>query len=454
MSSETEKENNPPSGEQNLAPDGSVVLTADKHFGAAAFQAKYAMRDTFAGIITGTMAIPLSIGIAMMSDYPIKVGLATVVFASFVGWTMSWFRPGNYIGSPGIAAGLAPALALGVASFGMENMAFCIFLTALMQAVCWHYNWQKYLLVAVPVYLVEGLLAGIGLKIFLKFFEFTYELPAEAVTEEFWNTARITMCIISAVGMGVFIVLFAKFKDIQPAIPYFVLIIGGTLVAFFVPVPMIVVEDIDLYLRLPIPDASVTIWMLVLMVLFCAMLATIDVIEQVMSNAAIEKIDPLKRKCNSNNSLLAIWIANMGSSFFGGMTNLDGLAKSTTNRLAGAYTKFSLVFIGSVVGFFLFNSEYLEYLPKFALAAIMMFSGYKMIAGLVHVTHYGPYAMMLAILTGLLVFELGIFEGLVIALVVHAIIHYMVYTKHDQMPGRDVIKRYFENLKRDSGNLQ
>ena len=455
MTDQTEKDNKPASsGEETPKAGGDAVLTADKHFGAAAFQAKYAFRDAAAGTITGTMAIPLSIGIAMMSDYPIKVGLATVVFASFIGWFMSWFKPGNYIGSPGIAAGLAPALALGVSAFGMENMAFCIFLTAAMQAVCWHYNWQKYLLVAVPVYLVEGLLAGIGLKILLKFFEFTYEIPEEAVGEEFWNTARITMCAISAVGMGIFIYLFAKFKDIQPAIPYFVLIIGGTILALFMSVPMIEVEDVDLYLRIPLPEAGTTVWMFILMVLFCAMLATIDVIEQVMSNAAIEKIDPLKRKCNSNNSLLAIWIANMGSSFFGGMTNLDGLAKSTTNRLAGAYTKFSLVFICSVVAFFLFNSEYLEYLPKFALAAIMMFSGYKMIAGLVHVTHYGPYAMMLAIATGLLVFELGIFEGLIIALVAHAIIHYMVYTKSENLPGKSVIKRYFENLKKDSSNLQ
>ena len=198
MTDQTENKPASSGGEEtNLAPDGSAVKTADKHFGAAAFQAKYVFRDTAAGIITGTMAIPLSIGIAMMSDYPIKVGLATVVFASFIGWFMSWFRPGNYIGSPGIAAGLAPALALGVSAFGMENMAFCIFLTAAMQAVCWHYNWQKYLLVAVPVYLVEGLLAGIGLKILLKFFEFTYEIPEEAVGEEFWNTARITMCAIS-----------------------------------------------------------------------------------------------------------------------------------------------------------------------------------------------------------------------------------------------------------------
>ena len=38
--------------------------------GSAAFVAKYAGRDLQAGVITATMAIPLSIGIAMMSDYP------------------------------------------------------------------------------------------------------------------------------------------------------------------------------------------------------------------------------------------------------------------------------------------------------------------------------------------------------------------------------------------------
>ncbi|PTN12955.1 SulP family inorganic anion transporter [Nitrosomonas aestuarii] len=422
--------------------------------GSAAFQPQYVLRDTAAGLITGAMAIPLSIGIAIMSDYPIKVGLATVAFACLVGWINAWFRPGNFIGAPGIAAGLAPVLALGVATFGWENMAFCIFLTAAMQAVIWKFNWQKYLLIAVPVYLVEGLLAGVGLKILLKFSEFTYEIPAEAVGEEFWNAARVQMVAISTVGLVVFLYLFSKFKDTQPAIPYFVLIIGGVLLAQFIAVPMIFVEDVDLYIKLPLPEADVTLLMLISMVFFCAMLAIVDVIEQVMSNAAIEKIDPLNRKTNSNNSLLAIWIANMGSSFFHGMTNLDGLAKSTTNKLAGAITKFSVLIIGCVVCFFTFNTQYLDFLPKFALAAIMMFTGYKMIAGLAHVTHYGPYALMLAIITGGLVYQVGIFEGLLIAMALHGAIHFMVYTKHDKMPGRAVVKRYFDNLKNDSSNLQ
>jgi MFS superfamily sulfate permease-like transporter len=440
--------------EKLLPGEQTAAATVAKKAGSAAFQSQYLLRDTAAGLITGAMAIPLTVGIAMMSDYPIKVGLATVAFASFIGWINAWFKPGNYIGSPGIAAGLAPVLAMGVATFGWENMAFCIFLTAIMQAIIWKFNWQRYLLVAVPVYLVEGLLAGVGLKILLKFSEFTYEISDTLVTEEFWNSARIQMVAISGAGLAVFLLLFSKFKNTQPAIPYFVLIVGGVILAQFLSVPMISVQDVDLHLRLPLPQADISFLMLAYMVLFCAMLAIVDVIEQVMSNAAIEKIDPLQRKTNSNNSLLAIWIANLGSSFFHGMTNLDGLAKSTTNKLAGAMTKFSVLIIGSVVCFFTFNTHYLNYLPKFSLAAIMMFTGYKMIAGLVHVTHYGPYAVVLSFLTAGLVYKVGIFEGLLIAMVLHAIIHFMVFTKHDNLPGKTVVKRYFDNLKKDSSNLQ
>ncbi len=417
----------------------------------AAFQAQYVSRDIKAGIITGTMAIPLSIGIAMMSDYPIKVGLATVAFASFLGWVFSWFRPGNYIGSPGIAAGLAPILALGVATFGIENMAFIVFLTAVMQALIWKFNWQRYILMAVPAYLVEGLLAGIGLKIALKFLPFTWAVPAALEVEGvFWTEARVIVIGLSIIGAIAFLWLFQKYKDTQPAIPYFVVIIGGIVAAYFLPVDKLSVADVDLKLGLPIPHFEhAALWFYAIG--FAMMLAVIDVIEQVMSNAAIEKIDPLKRKCNSNNSLLSIWCSNLGASFFGGMTNLDGLAKSTTNRLAGAYTKFSVLVIGIVVTFFVFNVQYLENLPYFALAIIMIFTGWKMIAGLMHVVHHGHYATLLAIICGLLVYKVGIFEGLLIALALHGIICYVIFTHVECKPTGEVIRGYFRKFTRDDG---
>lgn len=430
---------------ENSYPEALSTLSVPE---SAAFQAQYLGRDIAAGVITGVMAIPLSVGIAIMSDYPIKVGLATVAFACLVGWINAWVRPGNFIGCPGIAAGLAPVLAIGVATFGMNNMAFIIALTAVMQAIIWKFNWQRYILVAVPHYLVEGLLAGIGLKIAMKFLAFTYELPAELVsTDAFFNEARIQMGLISLMGFALFLFLFVKFKGIQPAVPYFAILGAGVILAQYVQVPMLHVEDVPLSLGLPLPHFdSVSLWLYAMG--FTIMLALIDVIEQVMSNAAIEKIDPLKRKCNSNNSLLAIWIANLGSSLFGGMTNLDGLAKSTTNRLAGAYTKLSVLVVGFVVTFFVFNPQYLEYVPKFSVAVVMIFTGWKMIAGLTHVTHHGPYALMLALLTGALVFKLGIFEGLLIAMGVHGLVHYMFYAQVEKLTWKEMIQNYVMNLKR------
>lgn len=412
---------------------------------SAAFQAKFLTRDLQAGVITGAMAIPLSAGIALMSEYPIKVALATVACACFIGWINAWFRPGNYIGAPGVAAGLAPVLALGVANFGMENMAFVIFLTAFMQAVVWKFDLQKYILLAVPEYLVEGLLAGVGLKIVLNFLTMTYEIPESMVTEAFWNGARIQMALLSLAGLAAFLYLFAKFQTTQPAIPYFFLMIAGILLAQFVTMPMLHVEDVPIVLSLPLPhfDHPLT-WLYVFG--FAAMLAIIDVIEQVMSNAAIQKIDPLQRKCNTNNSLLAIWIANMASSLFGGMTNLDGLAKSTTNKLAGAYTKFSVLVIGLVVLFFVFNTQYLEYIPKFSLAVIMMFTGWKMILGLLHVAHRGQYPLLLAVICALLVYRLGIFEGLLLALLLHSMIHLAVLHRAHDARIKEVIKKYLERF--------
>lgn len=412
---------------------------------SAAFQAKFLTRDLQAGVITGAMAIPLSAGIALMSEYPIKVALATVVCACFIGWINAWIRPGNYIGAPGVAAGLAPVLALGVTSFGMENMAFVIFLTAFMQAVIWKFNLQKYILLAVPEYLVEGLLAGVGLKIAFNFLPMTYEIPDNMITEVFWNSARIQMILISLAGFGTFLYLFAKFQSTQPAIPYFFLMISGALLAQLMAMPMLHVEDVPIVLSLPLPhfDNPLT-WLYVTG--FAAMLATIDVIEQVMSNAAIQKIDPLQRKCNTNNSLLAIWIANMSSSFFGGMTNLDGLAKSTTNKLAGAYTKFSVLVIGLVVLFFVLNTQYLEYMPKFSLAVIMIFTGWKMILGLWHVAHQGQYALLLAIVCALLVYRLGIFEGLLLALAMHGIVNLIVLRHVHDLRTRAIIQKYLERF--------
>lgn len=399
-------------------------------------------RDAPAGIITGLMAIPLTVGICLLSEYPIQIGLATVIVACVIGFVSSLIRPGNYIGVPGVAAGLAPVLALGVHRYGMENMPWIIFLTAASQMLVWRFRLEKYILKAVPPFLIEGLLAGVGLKIAMKFVPYTYETVAHS--DVFWSPERTQVVVASAAALFVFLFLYKKFKDTSPGLPYILVIAGSIWLATQAQFPMLHIEPVTIAWRPPFPDfASIPPAVHVEMVLFAMMLSTVDIIEQVMSNAAIEKIDPLGRKADSNNSLLAIWIANGLSSFFGGMTNLDGLAKSSTNKMAGAVTKMSCLFVGAVLGAVLAYPHLLTYLPEFSLAILMIFTGWKMIAGLYHVAHHGKYAFALSMLCGILVFRLGIFEGLLISLALHSFITYVVY-RAEKLPTVAILKKFLE----------
>ncbi|WP_420581649.1 SulP family inorganic anion transporter [Reichenbachiella sp.] len=389
---------------------------------------KYIKRDALAGTVAGIMAVPLTVGICLMSDYPIMTGLYTVIFAGVVSFVTYLFKPGNYTGMPGVAAGLAPALALGVSSFGLENMPFVIMLTATFQAIVWKYQLEKYILRIVPHYLVEGLLAGVGLKIALKFIPFLYDIEHE--TETWLNFEREVILVLSIVSFVSFVLLFKYYKKKMPALPYFVIMLTSFVLSFFLPLPKVTIDTVPFHLALPLPHFSgmndqEVLFILMKMVGFAMMLCTIDIIEQVMSNVAIEKMDPMGRSADTNNSILAIWIANFGSTFFGGMTNLDGLAKSTTNTVAGAVTKLSNLFTSLILLLVVIFPVILEHLPEYALGIIMVYSGWKMIANIAHVRSEGRYALIMAGICGLLVFELGIFEGLILLLVVHAAIQYV-----------------------------
>lgn len=409
---------------------------------------KYFRRDAMAGSVTGAMAIPLTVGICLMSDYPVMTGLYTVIFAGIVSFVTYLLRPGNYTGTPGVAAGLAPALALGIETFGMENMPFVILITSLIQALAWRFRWERYILQLVPHYLVEGLLAGVGLKIALKFVPFLYDISHE--TETWLNFEREIIIALSLISFGLFVLLYKYYKRKMPALPYFVIMGSGTALSFFMPLKMVSFEQIPFTLALPLPHfseagPSENIILALKAFGFALMLASIDIIEQVMSNVAIEKMDPFKRKADTNNSLLAIWVANFGAAFFGGMTNLDGLAKGTTNTVAGAVTKLSNLFTSLVLLLVVLFPVVLDHLPEYALGIIMVYSGWKMIANIEHVRSEGRYALIMAAICGLLVFEMGIFEGLLLLLFAHGIIQY-IFMKRVGRSNREIIMSFRDSF--------
>ena len=397
-----------------------------------------------AGIITGLMTIPNVVGISMLSHYPVASGLVTTLFACCIGFALSFYKTGNYIGVPGITSGLAPVLALGVDDFGLQNMAFVILLTAIMQAIAWRYNWQRYLLRILPPYLVEGMLAGIGINIAEKFYPRLTELP-EGGGIGYWP-----MLILSGVAFSAFMWIFVKVGKKYPALPYIIVIGAAVIVAYFVDVKRVEIPPAPFVVLFPLPDVGglkgfEAAYFLAKMIGFAIVLAAIDIIEQVMSNKAIERIDPLGRPCHTNNSLLTIWIANLGSSFFGGTTSLDGLSKSAANGLAGAYTKLSILVVAGVVAIALSFPEALARLPMFSLAVVMLFAAYKMIVGISRAIKNGKYALAISGFCAICVWQFNIIEGLALTLAVHTIISYMFH-RHKGATRREVVEAWRSRL--------
>lgn len=408
--------------------------------GVPRFTAETLKRDAIAGIVTGLMAIPLTVGICLVSQFPVQKGLATVVAACVISFLVYLFRPGNHVGVPGVAAGLAPLLAEGVHSFGMENMPLVIFFAAVLQAIVWRFRLAKYILKAVPGFLIEGLLAGVGLTIMMKFLPYTY-VPDEK-SAVFWSSARIVLITSSILGLILFVYLYQRFKDTKPGIPYIAAIAGGIWAALYLKYPMLHVEPVAFQFAAPWSTiGAIKPSMYLDMLRFSLILMLVDVIEQVMSNAAIERIDPLGRKANSDNSLLVMWVGNMAASFFGGMTNLDGLAKSSTNRMAGAVTKMASLFVAGVLSIVLVYPGLLAWMPEFSLGVLMVFTGWKMIMGLYRVAEHGAYEFGLAMFCGVLVFELGLFEGLMYSLAIHSFIVYVIF-RHREVPTLQILRKF------------
>ena len=81
----------------------------------------------------------------------------------------------------------------------------------------------------------------------------------------------------------------------------------------------------------------------------------------------------------------------------------------------------------------------------------MIFIGWKMMMGLLHVAHQGQCAMILAMLCALLVYRLGIFEGLLLALAMHGIVNYIVLRHVHNIKTRAIIRKYLERFAGEGG---
>lgn len=413
--------------------------------------------DLLAGFVVSLVSLPLSSGIAIASGAPPIYGIISSIIAGLV----FPFIGGSFVTISGPAAGLAPALmatmiALGGAGDadhvgqGYPLLLAVIFMAGLMQVVMAKLDLARYAAVF-PASVVEGMLGAIGALILVKslplflgyvdpthahgFFEYVAEIP------HWWSHGNTTAFGIAVVTLAIMLAtsstwahrwpLFAKVPPHLFGVAFAVPAAIGLGLAAQDPRFLIVVPE-DPLSGLSLPDfpglmSNPDLWWAAAVGVITLML--IDGVESLATAQAIDRIDPFKRQSIPDRVLLAMGLSNMLSSLVGGLTVIPGGVKSKTCIEAGGRTLWANFVNALFLLAFLFLAPTLVgLLPKAALGAILVYTGWKMMhpsivrglaaVGQEQVVVYGVTVLAI-LLTDLLV---GVFVGTAAKL---AIVAYM-----------------------------
>ena len=353
--------------------------------------------DLGAGLQVALVSMPLSLGIAIASGAPPVTGVISAIIAGLI----FPFLGGAYVTISGPAAGLAPALLAGMILLGEGDLAagyplllVAILLTGLVQIVLSLFKAGRFALF-LPVTVVEAMLAAIGIMIIVKQIPALlgdFVAPAKSMLVTVANLPasflKIDPAIATIGGVCLFLLFYlnrtrrAWLRRIPP--PLFVAGVGiglGYLLALE-PKYLIAMPDNILEGGITLPAFEAVwnrpeLWWSILLVVIT--LTLIDGIESLATIAAVDKIDPYRRKSHPNVTLRAMGVSNMLSSIFGGLTIIPGGVKSRANIDAGGRTLWANFYNAVFLIVFLFLAkDLIARIPLAAIGAILVYVGWRL----------------------------------------------------------------------------
>ena len=363
-------------------------------------------QDIPAGIVVFLVAMPLCLGIALASGTPLFSG----IIAGVVGGIVVALASGSPLGVSGPAAGLVAIVLAALDQLpSFEVFLLCVVLAGVFQVIL---GLLKAGVIGYyfPSSVIKGMLAGIGIIIFLK--QIPHAVGYDADPEGDW-------AFFQTDGHTTFSDLFYAFEFINPGAVVIALlslaililwqsrafremsftrIIQGPLVVVVVGILMaLVYKNTNLFelgqdhlVNIPVagdfasfigqfttPDFSAItdpdIYVIALTIAIVASLETLLCVE------ATDKLDPLKRITPTNRELLAQGAGNIISGLIGGLPLTQVIVRSSANIQSGGITKTSALFHGILL---LVTAALiptvLNLIPLSALAAILLVIGYKL----------------------------------------------------------------------------
>lgn len=401
--------------------------------------------DLLAGLIVFLIALPLCLGIAQASNAPLFSGVVSGIIGGVV---IGVFSKSNFSVS-GPAAGLVAIVIGALEDLGSFEIFLCAVVLAGVFQIILGFLKAGTFANFFPSSVIEGMLAGIGLTIIFKQLPDAvgYNGPDNLIGmrdgERGMNvdilqgiTTHLHAGAILITLLSVAILLlwqtkaFKKLKIIPAGL--LVVLLGTLLNVLFKATGGDLQLGEELLVQLAVPDSvSDFIQQFTLPSLqgftdpkvwgIGATIAVVASIETLLCIEATDKMDPLKRNTSGNAELKAQGVGNMLSGLIGGLPITSVIVRSSANINAGAKSKLASI----VHGFLLLICvamipTILNFIPKSALAAILIVTGYKLArpATFKHMYKVGPTEFIPFVVTAVAVALpfLGLLKGVALGM--------------------------------------
>jgi len=367
-----------------------------------------AAADIPASVVVFLVALPLCLGIALGSGAPLFSG----IIAGMAGGIVIGLLSGSSLSVSGPAAGLTAVVATAIAKVPVyEAFLLSVVIGGAIQVLL---GFLKAGIIGdyIPNSVIRGMLSAIGVMLILKqlphlvgwdkdysgdetFVQNDNRNTFSEIIDSFDNITTLAV-VIGLVSLLILILWERPFFKKQKAFKYLpgplVVVIAGILILQFS-----VSGGSDYLLK---PEHMVTLPVATGFSSFAAFftspkweylgnsdvwisgvtIAIVASLESLLGIEAVDKLDPYNRRTPPNRELKAQGVGNIVSGLLGGLPLTSVIVRSSANVEAGAKSKFSSVFHGFLILLsVLFIPGLLNRIPLSALAAILIFTGYKLV---------------------------------------------------------------------------